>query len=200
MPKTDYKKITNFIFELNHLKKQRHTGMQFAGVKNPESVAEHVWRAAQIGYILAELEGDVDSEKVAAIVLIHDNGEIRIGDQHKIASRYFSTDKAEENSFLDQIKNLSEQTEAKWKDYFNQFENRNTKEGIIAKDADWLEQAFEAKEQVDLGYPIAQAWIDHVEKALETKSAKKLLAEMKKTNFADWWVGLEKMTYKKLDK
>ena len=79
-------------------------------------------------------------------------------------------------------------------------ENRNTKEGIVAKDADWLELAFQAKQYIDQGHLAAQNWIDNVEKALETDSAKELLKEMQKTNFTDWLIGLKKMTYKKLEK
>jgi putative hydrolase of HD superfamily len=194
----NYKKITNFIFELNHLKYQRHSGLQLAGAKNLDSVAEHAWRAAQIGYILAEFEG-VNPEKVATMLVIHDNGEARTGDQNKVSARYFSTHTAEQSAFNDQLKSLTDSIAKKWKGYFNEFENRNTKEGVVAKDADWLEVAFQAKEYVDLGYKAAQDWINNVEKALETNSAKKILKEMKKSNFTDWWQGLKKMTYKKLN-
>ncbi len=197
MQKPNYKKITNLIFELNQLKRQRHTGFNFVGVKNPHSIAEHALRAAQIGYILAVLE-EANPEKTASMLIIHDNGEVRVGDQNKIAARYFSTKKAEKKAFEDQIKNLGQEIEKKWQKYFDEFEQRNTKEGLIAKDADWLETAFQAKEYQDLGYPAVGDWIDNVEKALETESAKKIIKEMKKTGFTDWWQGLKKMTYKKL--
>jgi len=75
-----------------------------------------------------------------------------------------------------------------------------TKEGIIAKDADWLEQAFQAKEYVDTGYPAAKNWIDNVAAAVETESAKKIIAKMRKTEFTEWYKGLKRMTYKKLKK
>ena len=192
------KNIVNFIFELNQLKRQRHSGFQLVGVKNPDTIAEHALRTAQIGYILAVIEGDANPEKVVSMLIVHDNGEARIGDQNKVSAKYFSNGKAEAAAFSDQTKNLGKKIEQKWKNYFNEFEERNTKEGIIAKDADWLEQAFQAKEYVDLGYVAAQDLINNVEKALETKSAKLLLKEMKKTKFTDWWQGLKKMTYKKL--
>ena len=83
-------------------------------------------------------------------------------------------------------------------EYFDEYENRNTKEGTIAKDADWIEMAFQAKEYVDMGYAEATDWIDNVEKAVETESAKKMIKEIKKTKFTDWWKGLKKMTYKKI--
>jgi len=194
----DIKSIVNFIFELNQLKRQRHSGFQLAGIKNPDTIAEHVLRAAQIGYILATMEGDANPETVCAMIMIHDNGEARIGDQNKVSARYFSKDNAEEKAFNEQLENLDSKINEKWSAYFQAFENRNTKEGIIAKDADWLETAFQAKEYLDIGYESAQDWINNVEKALETSAAKKLLAEMKKTKFTDWWKDLKKMTYKKL--
>lgn len=192
------KDLVNFIFELGMLKRTRHGGFLLAGIKNPDTLAEHVLRASQIGYILAVMEGGVNPEKVACILMIHDNPETRVGDQHKVAARYYSAKEMEEKALADQIENLGKYIKEKWSVYFNEYENRNTKEGIIAKDADWLEIAFQAKEYVDIGYASAQNWIDNIEKALETKSAKLLLKEMKKTKFTDWWSGLKKMTYKKL--
>src|SRR6056297_2859320 len=195
----DFKKITNFIFELSQLKRQRHIGFQLAGVKNPDTVAEHALRAAQIGYILASMEGDANPDKVATMLVIHDNAETRLGDQNKVAARYFSKKEAEQNVNREQLDNLGEKIQKKWSAYLREYEERNTKEGIIAKDADWLEVAFQAKEYLDLGYYGAQEWVDNVEKALETDSAKKIMAEMKKTKFTDWYQGLKKMTYTKLD-
>jgi len=198
MNKINYKKICNFIFEINQLKYQKNSGMQLIGVKDPFSIAGHVWRAAQIGYILACLEGDVNPEKVVTMIVVHDNGEARIGDKHKVAARYLDTAGAETKAFNDQADGLEKKIGHNLKQYFDEFEHRNTKEGIIAKDADWLEQAFQAKEYQDLGYTMAENWINNVERAIETKSAKEIIKQMKKTNFTDWWQRLKKMTYEKL--
>lgn len=192
------RKIVNFIFELNNLTREKRNGFYLAGVKNPGTIAEHSLRTAQIAYILGVMEGNSNPEKIAAIAIIHDNGESRVGDQTKVAARYFSKKESEQHAFNEQVENLGEPIEKKWKQYYNEFENRNTPEGIIAKDADWLETAFQAKEYVELGYASAQNWIDNVEKALETNSAKELLKVMKETSFTDWWKDLKKMTYEKL--
>ncbi len=192
------KNIVNFIFEINHLKKQARSGFQFAGIKNPDTVAEHMLRSAQIGYILAVMEGNKNPEKIACMLMIHDNAETRIGDQHKITARYISKKEAEEKVFKEQIGLLDEEIQNKWKNYFDEYENRNTQEGVIAKDADWLEMAFQAKEYFDMGNAVATDWINNVEKAVETKSAKVIIKEMKKTQFTDWWKDLKKMTYEKL--
>ncbi len=192
------KKVVNFIFELSQLKRQTHAGWWKIGVKQPVTVAEHVFRASQIGYILAVMEGDANPDKVVTMIMIHDNAEARIGDQDKVAARYYSNGDAEAKAFIEQTELLSEKIREKWLALFNEYENRTTKEGVIAKDADWLEQAFQAKEYVDMGYKAAQNWIDNVAEAVETRSAKKIVAEMQNTEFTEWFNGLKKMTYKKL--
>lgn len=191
------KKISNFLFELGMLSREKHSGYLLTGLENPPSIAEHSYRSAIIAYILADLEG-ANQEKCACINLIHDIAETRIRDPHKIVARYLNTKKAENAAFKEQLESLSKNVKEKWENYYNQIKNRNTKEGIVAKDADWLEVALKSRELVCLGYKGAQDWIDNVKKALETDSAKKLLAEIEKTDINDWWQGLKKMTYKKL--
>ena len=65
--------------------------------------------------------------------------------------------------------------------------------GIIAKDADLLEQALTAKELVEICYKYAQDWINNVGKRIKTKSAKKIWDELKKTDSNSWWQGLKKV-------
>jgi len=186
-----HKKICNYIFELGVLKKFRHNGTKYAGVINPDSIAEHIYRATVIGYVLAELE-EVNPEKVVMICLFHDNAETRIGDLNKIAQKYLDSSKAEEKAYHDQVKSLPKKMEDKLNKLFLEYENPTTKEGIIAKDADILETAFQAKEYFDLGYKTCESWIDSVEKHLTTDSAKAILREVRTTEFTDWWQGLKK--------
>lgn len=196
----DIKKIVNFIFETSQLKRQKTSGWNLIGAHNPPSIADQALRVAQIGYILAVMENNPNPEKITTMLVIHDNGEARIGDQNKVSAKYHNKSEAENQAFKDQTKSLGKKIEEKWNVYFEEFEKRTTPEGVIAKDADWLESAFQAKEYLDLGHKDAQNWIDNVEAALETESAKKLLREMKKTEFTEWWHNLKKMTYTKLEK
>jgi putative hydrolase of HD superfamily len=192
------KKIIDFFFELGMLKRQKHNGVTLAGVENPSSLAVHTARAAIIAYIIAEMEGDAAAGKAAIMCLIHDLPEMRTGDHHKVSARYLETKKAEEKAFADQTTDLPAAVKRKWRDYYSQKENRTTKEGIIAQDADWLELAVYARELVVVGYKGMQNWIDNIEKALETESARRLIKLIKKSDPNDWWRGLKKMTYAKL--
>ncbi|MDD3006649.1 MAG: HD domain-containing protein [Candidatus Pacebacteria bacterium] len=206
MAKEQVQKAVDFIFEMNQLKREYRRGMTLTGVQVPDTIAEHALRAAQIGFVLASMENEragkeiVSAEKVASILIIHDNAEARVGDQHKVGARYMDNKEGGAKAFMEQIEGLGGNIEDKWKSYMEEFESRDTKEGIVAKDADWLETAFQAKEYLDLGYESAIDWILNVEKAVETESAKEIIAVMKETEFTAWWKGLKKMTYEKLGK
>jgi putative hydrolase of HD superfamily len=193
------KNITKFFAELGMSRRRQRSGPLLAGVKYPENIAEHVFRAAQIAYVLAYMEG-ANTEVCAAIVLFHDNGEFRTGDQNKIASRYFNIDQAEADALTEHFDQLPTNLSKKLLNYYHQFEARDTKEGIVAKDADWLETAITAKEYSEQGYQGHQNWIDNIRQALETASAKKILDLIdEETDFTNsWWQGLKKMNYTKL--
>lgn len=191
--------IVKFFSEIGFLKRYRTSGFYMVGEVNPPTVAEHSYRAAAIASVLAELEG-ADVEKVACMLLFHDMPESRVGDQNKVSARYFKKNEAEQKAALEQVQDLPAGLASRILNYRKEFEERNTKEGIVAKDADWLEQAITAKELVEKGYHGAQNWIDNVEKALETDSAKEILKLVKGSDFTNsWWQGLKKMTYKKLE-
>ncbi|MBI2148647.1 HD domain-containing protein [Candidatus Woesearchaeota archaeon] len=184
------KDILNFIFELGQLRRVDHEGFKLIGVEHPETVAEHTLRAAQIGFILAKIENYNNPYEVCTMVVFHDIGECRIGDIHKVANRYVKAD--EELAVKEQLAKLGDLGSnifSLWK----QIENKGTVAGIIAKDADLLEQAVTAKEYLEKGYEFAQDWINNVNKRLKTKSAQKLILSLKEIHSNDWWQGLKKI-------
>ena len=86
----DSKAILDFAFELGQLRRIKHEGWRTVGVEFPESVAEHSFRAAQIGYLLACMENYENPHEVSTLVLFHDIAEARTGDFHRVAKRYVS--------------------------------------------------------------------------------------------------------------
>lgn len=182
--------LSNFIFELGQLKRIHHEGWKLAGVDTPDTVAEHALRAAQIGFILAKMEGHANPYEVCTMLVFHDIGETRIGDIHKVANRYIRVDEARAvQEQTDALGDIGADIFALWQ----QVEEQSTIAGIIAKDADYLEQAVTAKEYLELGYAGTQNWIDNVAKSLRTKSAQRLLAALNKVNSYDWWRDLKKL-------
>lgn len=185
------REIANFMFEMLHLKKIKHEGWRLAGVPYPDSVADHGLVASQFAYILAVLEKFPEPEKIAAILAFHDMEETRIGDLHKLAINYVEKD--EEKAVSEQTAPLGE-IGKKIKELWAECEEKKTKAGQIAKDADRLEQALQAKEYMDQGFPTAEDWIKNIRVSLFTESAKKLLEEIAKTDSKAWWQGKKKIS------
>lgn len=71
--------LVNFFIEIGKLKKMPRRGWVINQIKNPESIAEHIFRAAIITWILGEKKG-LDREKILKMILIHDLCEIYAGD------------------------------------------------------------------------------------------------------------------------
>lgn len=192
---TGMKEICNFLFELGHLRRIKHEGWRLTGFDEPESVAEHSLRAAQIGFILSKLENYPDPHKVSTMLVFHDMAECRIGDLHRVAQRYIQID--EKIVVQDQVKplkNIGEDLLAFWK----KFEYPQDKAGLLAKDADLLEMALTAREYYKKGYHSTQDWINTISTSLKTQSAKKLLACIIETDPVAWWKTLKKIPrYKK---
>jgi putative hydrolase of HD superfamily len=184
------KKVVNFFFELMVLKRIQRAGLRNVGIAQPDSVAEHVMLTAQIAYLLGKIE-KVNAERSALIALFHDNGETRIGDVNFITKLYLEHDKAEEKSFLDQIKGLPGEEEIKA--LYNEWREQKTKEAIVARDADILELVLQAKSHLDQGNKLLNLWIDYWENELKTSSAKEILKMIRRTSIDEWWKEIPKV-------
>jgi len=162
-----------------------------AWVQFPDSVAEHSLIAAQIGRYIAVLEW-VDPYQVVTTLVFHDLPEARIGDLHRVAARYIQgKDKAEEQICREQMEDMPWGEELRA--LFMAYETRSDQVGIIAKDADYLEQAFQAKIYLEQGYLVTQDWIVNIGNALRTQSAKQLREELQTVRSTDRWQWLKKL-------
>jgi putative hydrolase of HD superfamily len=75
---------------------------------------------------------------------------------------------------------------------FVETEKKESLEAKVVKDADYLEQAFQARLYQMQGHQGVKNWIENIAKALKTDSAKKILAEMIETDPMEWAVRLKK--------
>src|SRR3989338_7953610 len=183
------KNILNFFYESGQLKRVKRSGWWLIGIENPESVAEHSFRTAVIGYFLAKLE-KVDENKVTLMCLFNDLHEARLNDLHKVGHKYINFKEAETKAHKEQTYDLDKNIFSLHKE----FQEQKTKESIVARDADLLENAVQAKEYMDQGYKDAKNWIDNIKTILKTKNAKELLKSVEKTNSNEWWKKLKKIS------
>lgn len=186
------KDFIKYFYELGMLKRLKRTGYYAAGVKDPETIAEHTHRTAIIAYFIAKLE-KANAKKAVVLALFHDNIETRIGDPNKITARYFDPREAEAKIWHDQIKDFPEEIKKDLQNIFKEVKELKTKEAIIAKDADLLECAIQSKEYLEIGYKSMQDWINNVKKRLKTKTAKEMIRLMEETHPESWWEGIKKI-------
>ena len=71
------KDIIGFLRAVGRLKGLPRTGWLEAGVKRPESVAEHSYKTAVFAMVLADLQG-LDAERAMRMALIYDLAEAEI--------------------------------------------------------------------------------------------------------------------------
>ncbi len=178
------KALARFLFEAGMLKKMQRTGYPFLG-SGSESVADHCFRAALLGYHLARLEGNADASRVALMLLHHDLAEARTGDLNYVHKRYSQPD--EEAAIADQTKDLPPEMAAHVKELCQEFNDRRTPESLLANDADQLDLIVELKEQKDLGNPYAHLWIHYALKRLHTAKARELAQAVLETDWTEWW-------------
>lgn len=180
---SDMEAIVNFLFEAGMLKKTPRTGYQFLG-SGKESVAEHTFRVACIGYVLAKLSRQaVDESRLVKLCLFHDLPEARTGDHNYVNKKYVSVD--EEKAIRDLTDFLPFGKEVA--DLIREFNGQATLEAKLASDADQLDFLLQLKESGDLGNKYAEDWIRAVFKRLYTEEAKEMAKEIVTTDSNAWW-------------
>lgn len=183
--------VLNFIFEAGLLKLVKRSGWWVTGIKNPESVADHSFRCAVIGYFLARME-KADPQKVLMMTLFGDICEARINDSHKMAQMYFNHRAAENKAFTGQIKRLPKDIKKEFADLRKEYLAQKTKESLLARDADILECLLQSKEYSIQGYSQAAKFSRKAPAFLKTSAAKKIWNLAKKGIKRSWWEKLSK--------
>jgi len=182
--------IAKYVYEMGYLKHLKRAGWGMLGIPHPESVAEHSFRAAILGYILASLEG-ADPMKTATMCLFHDTAEARISDFHRVAKRYVDVQEAEPRALSEQVQRLPQDMAEQVISLVHDYEERGTLEGQLAHDADLLECIFQAREYQAQGYADADDWITGCYAGLKTKAAKDLADTCLQVEPREWWKGLK---------
>ncbi len=180
------KEIARYLFEIGSLKRIPRSGWQTAGIKSPETVAEHSFRTAIIGYILAKIEG-ADARFVSLICLFHDTIESRILDLHRLAKKYLEvSDTVEQNVIRDQIRNLPEPIKSEISNIFMEYQTQDTIEGKIAHDADKLDMLLQAIEYKNAGYHVDE-WITSAIESLYLNTSKELAKAILSISPDSWY-------------
>ena len=180
-------KIVQFLYEMGTMRKLPRIHRQtFLTDDMSDNIATHSYRVAIIGWFLAKMEG-ADPYKVVMMCLAHDMPEVRSNDHNWIHKRYVKI-------FEDEIRDeqLGKLPFSDLSEIVNEYDARESKEAIIAKDADMVDQIFLLREYMWQGNKEAQIWLDRVDvnDRFKTNSAKSLAEVSMSESPSSWWENL----------
>ncbi len=164
------------------LKKTPRSGFQFLG-SGSESVAEHILRTLYIGYVLCKMDPEADELKVLKLCLMHDLPEARTGDMNYVNKKYVEVDEEKAIRELAEPLFFGEEIEKT----LNEFNGKETRESLMARDADQLALILQLKECGDLGNKYSREWIRFAVQRLATENARTLALEIIDTDSSNWW-------------
>lgn len=182
------KKLVSLLFEVGTLRKVPRAHQQTLLSQDlSDNIASHSFRTALIGYFLAEWL-EADTNKVVKMCLLHDIEEARSGDQNWIHKKYIKSFedeiRKEQLGGLEMTKELSLLSK--------EYDQRESLEAKIVKDADLLDQILLLREYEWQGNKEASDWLKHnqegeQEKLMHTDLAKNLAKEAKTQRPSEWW-------------
>lgn len=200
MATDDFQRITNFLFEVGTMRKLPRMHRQPLLTDDmSDNIATHSYRVALIAWFLAKIE-DADPYKALVMALFHDMAEVRTGDHNWIHKRYVK-------EYEDEVRKeqLGSLPFGELKELADEYEERESKEAILVKDADLLDQVLLLREYEWQGNEEAKVWLYGKKNAelgreggegnrqlenLQTDSAKKLGEDIYETPPSDWWNNL----------
>lgn len=128
--------IVDFILELDKLKGVARK-VRPLGLDRYENSAEHSWQIALLAASLAPYAGSIDLNRVTAMLLVHDIGEIDTGDTMVFVEHGWEERKAAELAAVTRIFGmLPEQQRIMFLALWQEFEDRDTPEARFAHAAD----------------------------------------------------------------
>jgi len=176
--------VATFLFEMGHLKNVPRSGWLLLGIPSPESIAEHSFRIGMVGIVLASIEG-ADVGRTAALCLVHDAHETRIGDVPSVGRAYVTT-AIPEAVTAHQTAAMPDAAAKVVQDLVAEYEATATLESRVAHDADKLETLLQALEYRARGHATGP-WIDTSIAALRTEGGKQLAQAITHADPHHWW-------------
>ena len=192
--KSKQDRVANFLYELGTMRKLMRIHRQTLLTDDmSDSITSHSYRVGMIGWFLAKEEG-ADPYKTVMMGLLHDTGEIRSNDHNWIHKRYVKI-------FEDEItqEQLGTLPYSDLKNFIDEYEKRESKEAILAKEADTLDQILLLREYQWAGNKEADIWLhgkpgdgktDVQLAKLKTDAGRRLGQAIYDVGPSDWWKDL----------
>ncbi len=176
-------RMADLVHEAGMLRHTQRTGWAFLGT-NSENVAEHSFRTALLGWMLAKMAG-ADAARISQICLFHDLHEARTGDFNYVYHRY-DTSRARD-ALADGLRGTG--FEDCVLELFDEFEDNASIEAKLANDADQIDLIANLAVELHKGNEFAREWLDSALKRLETPEGRALAEAVLRVDPNRWWYG-----------
>ncbi len=177
------KRIAEFMLEASFLKHMPRTGYQYLGTGR-ESVAEHVYSATMIAYVLAQLTPEANAQRLISMCLFHDLPETRTGDLNYVQKQYVKPD--DNKALADALEDLPFRRSIS--ELIEEFNACETLEARLAHDADQLALIIDLKHLKEIGHQTPDTWLPHVVQRLKTDIGKQLGNAVLSEDWDGWWL------------
>jgi len=148
-------------------------------IKNPESVADHVYSMAIMGMILSDSQ-KYDTEKILKMILLHDLAESITGDF--IPGQKSKEEKIilENNTIEKILTNLPENLQKEYLLLWNEYQKNDSKDANFVHQIDKLEMALQAKIYSEQNYSLKDflPFFDSAEKEIKDPNLLKLFKQL----------------------
>lgn len=136
-------KLLEIFTELSYLTRIKRAGWIFAGVTEPESIADHCYETAIFAYFISKyVDEKIDMGKVLTMALFHELGEVRIGDFARRAQKYVK--KFKKNAEKEVINDVLKEDAHELNIILEEFEECETVEAKLVEAAEELQIIFKA--------------------------------------------------------
>jgi len=172
----------DFFENAYRLKRTPRSGFWYYGIKEPETVAEHIFGVSLLAYIFGYYlnryhQLNLNMEKILKMAIVHELGEALIGDLH-LESRQLLGEcvvEAEKKAFKEMTEKLPEGLRAEVLSLYEEFEEGKTPEAIFVRSMDKVDLLIQAFIYEKTGYKNLQNFFgekknfEYIEKIPEIK-------------------------------
>lgn len=141
--------LVKFFKTVGKLKRTPRSGWVELGIRTPESVADHTFRASILCMVYSDLE-DLDELRLLRMALMHDLPEAITGDL--TPSRKIAGSKEKENAAMNHMLSLIPRRQReKYIKAWREYQEGKTREAKAVRQLEKLEMALQAKEYEEAG-------------------------------------------------
>lgn len=173
--------LFDFFYIASELKKIPRKGWkEKVGITNPESVADHSYGTAIMAMILSDNVGNLNSERMVKMALLHDLAESITGDFIPGEIQKENKKTVENQAMNEILSKLPPHLFHKYSSLWEEYIDCTSKESVMLHEIDRLEMAIQAAKYYGEGFPKArlQEFIESARREIKSKELVEILDEI----------------------